>query len=180
MEATRICLVRHGETSWNAEKRIQGQIDIGLNAAGQVQAEAAANWLVEPTGDGTLQQRPAAGQADCRAHRSAARTCCRRFRAGVPGTSLRVFFEGPDLRRIARAGIRLTTTRSRRATRSSSFPFGGESLQQLSRAGQRRAARQFAAGHRGQTIVVVTHGGVLDIVNRSGARAVRCPARVIS
>ncbi|NMQ28688.1 histidine phosphatase family protein, partial [Candidatus Accumulibacter phosphatis] len=42
MEATRICLVRHGETSWNAEKRIQGNIDVGLNEAGLAQAEAAA------------------------------------------------------------------------------------------------------------------------------------------
>ena len=45
MEATRICLVRHGETNWNAQQRIQGQIDIGLNAAGLAQAAAAARWL---------------------------------------------------------------------------------------------------------------------------------------
>ena len=28
---TRICMVRHGETEWNTERRIQGHIDIGLN-----------------------------------------------------------------------------------------------------------------------------------------------------
>ncbi|WP_374418924.1 histidine phosphatase family protein, partial [Stutzerimonas kunmingensis] len=42
---TRICLVRHGETAWNAERRIQGQIDIGLNATGLRQAAAAGRWL---------------------------------------------------------------------------------------------------------------------------------------
>ena len=31
---TRICLVRHGETEWNMERRIQGQIDVELNATG--------------------------------------------------------------------------------------------------------------------------------------------------
>ena len=38
---TRICLVRHGETEWNAARRIQGQIDIGLNEIGLRQAMAA-------------------------------------------------------------------------------------------------------------------------------------------
>uniref|UniRef100_UPI0035AEEA80 histidine phosphatase family protein n=1 Tax=Stutzerimonas kunmingensis TaxID=1211807 RepID=UPI0035AEEA80 len=42
---TRICLVRHGETEWNAERRIQGQIDIGLNTTGLRQAGAAGRWL---------------------------------------------------------------------------------------------------------------------------------------
>lgn len=35
MTSTRFCLVRYGETDWNAEKRLQGQADIGLNATGR-------------------------------------------------------------------------------------------------------------------------------------------------
>ena len=52
-------------------------------------------------------------------------------------------------------------------TRDPAFviPFGGESLQQLhERVGT--ALARLAVEHGGQTIVVVTHGGVLDIVNR--------------
>lgn len=39
---TRICFVRHGETDWNVEKRIQGLTDIQLNEKGRGQALAMA------------------------------------------------------------------------------------------------------------------------------------------
>lgn len=41
----RCCVVRHGETPWNAERRLQGHQDIPLNALGLRQAMAAANYL---------------------------------------------------------------------------------------------------------------------------------------
>lgn len=40
--STRICIVRHGETDWNVEKRIQGHTDVPLNATGRAQALAMA------------------------------------------------------------------------------------------------------------------------------------------
>ena len=40
--STRICFIRHGETDWNVEKRIQGHTDISLNEVGRAQALAMA------------------------------------------------------------------------------------------------------------------------------------------
>lgn len=37
---TRLILVRHGETEWNAARKLQGQADVRLSATGRCQAEA--------------------------------------------------------------------------------------------------------------------------------------------
>jgi probable phosphoglycerate mutase len=39
MQATRILAIRHGETAWNVDTRIQGQLDIDLNDVGRWQAQ---------------------------------------------------------------------------------------------------------------------------------------------
>jgi len=45
MPTTQIVLIRHGETAWNAERRLQGHLDIALNAEGLRQADALAAAL---------------------------------------------------------------------------------------------------------------------------------------
>lgn len=44
---SKLILVRHGETDWNAEDRIQGWLDIPLNEEGRRQAERLAQELAE-------------------------------------------------------------------------------------------------------------------------------------
>ncbi|TWT09336.1 histidine phosphatase family protein [Planomicrobium sp. CPCC 101079] len=48
---TKICLVRHGETDWNTQGRLQGSMDIPLNANGIMQAKACGEHLKEASWD---------------------------------------------------------------------------------------------------------------------------------
>lgn len=43
----RLVLVRHGESEWNVERRIQGQSGTGLSDRGQHQAKHAATWIAD-------------------------------------------------------------------------------------------------------------------------------------
>jgi probable phosphoglycerate mutase len=42
---TEILLIRHGETAWNAERRLQGHLDVPLNTEGRKQAAALGRAL---------------------------------------------------------------------------------------------------------------------------------------
>lgn len=45
MHTTRIIAIRHGETAWNVDARVAGELDIALNAKGRWQAERLAHAL---------------------------------------------------------------------------------------------------------------------------------------
>jgi len=49
---TELYLVRHGETDWNAARRIQGRTDIPLNETGREQARRAGELLARRRWDG--------------------------------------------------------------------------------------------------------------------------------
>ncbi len=48
---TELYLVRHGETAWNAARRIQGRTDIPLNETGRAQAREAGELLARRSWD---------------------------------------------------------------------------------------------------------------------------------
>ncbi len=43
--STILLLVRHGQTTWNVERRFQGQLDVPLSIVGITQAEELAEWI---------------------------------------------------------------------------------------------------------------------------------------
>ena len=43
----RLCLVRHGETDWNREQRLQGWTDVPLNAEGQAELVLGRNFRID-------------------------------------------------------------------------------------------------------------------------------------
>ena len=49
MSKTHFWLIRHGETQWNANKRLQGWLDIPLSPIGTKQAEQLGDYLRSPS-----------------------------------------------------------------------------------------------------------------------------------
>lgn len=157
----RICLVRHGETEWNAERRIQGQIDIGLNATGMRQAEAAGRWLraagVAALYSSDLKRAWHTAQAIGQALGLApvASADLRERRYGV--------FEGLT---YAEAAEKFPAGYAAFEGRNADYDFeNGESLKCMY-ARVTNKLTELAGRHPGQKIVVVVHGGVLDVINR--------------
>ena len=47
LDVTRVVAIRHGETAWNVDTRIQGQLDVDLNDTGREQARRVARALAD-------------------------------------------------------------------------------------------------------------------------------------
>lgn len=159
---TRFCLVRHGETLWNAERRIQGQLDIGLNQHGLRQARAAGDYLRDE--GATALYSSDLSRAWATAHALADVTGLQ----AQPMPELRErkygIFEGLTYDQ-ARAEHPEVYARFEARQPDYAFPGGGESLRDLFTRVV-AALESIVARHRGESVLLVTHGGVLDVVNR--------------
>ena len=161
MPITRICMVRHGETEWNAEGRVQGQTDIPLSAVGVQQAHKVAAVLSE-------HDFSAIYSSDLMRVRQTAEPSVRRLALPLE--------LDPDLRE-RHYGIfeRLlyTEVRSRYPehyerfhNKDPDFDFeGGESLRVFYERSL-RAIERIIDRHSGEQVLVFTHGGVLDMIHR--------------
>lgn len=164
-EATRILAIRHGQTAWNADGRIQGQLDIGLDATGRAQAQALAQAL-----DG--EPIDALYSSDLSRARQTAAPLARR--AGLvlrvdAGLRERGFGEFEGLS-FAEVSERWPAQAERWRKRDPAFgPTGGEVLSDF-RDRVIEVMDRLARAHPGRQIAVVTHGGVLDQLYRAATR----------
>ena len=164
-EATRIVLIRHGETAWNRATRIQGHTDIPLSTLGLAQAERLAEALAD-------EPLTAIYSSDLSRARQTAEALGRSRNLAIrldAGLRERAFgrFEGLSWEEIDQ-GYPEDAARWRR--REPDFPVGGgESLTVFS-ARCLAAARRAAAAHPGEGIALVAHGGVLDCLYRAATQ----------
>ncbi|MBI4989651.1 MAG: histidine phosphatase family protein [Rhodocyclales bacterium] len=162
MNPTRLCLVRHGETAWNAERRIQGQLDVPLSAVGHAQARATANALAQESlcaiYSSDLARALHTAEAAAHLHKLPVRrhVGLRERHYGV----LQTLTYGEFGRRHPGAYARFQAREEDFA-----LPGGGESLRQFA-ARVMHCIDGIVAAHAGGQVLVVTHGGVLDILHR--------------
>lgn len=162
MTSTRLCLVRHGETAWNAERRIQGQLDVPLSAVGHAQARAAASGLAGEAFAAIYSSDLARALHTAEAAAHLLKLPIRREIAlrerhyGVLQTLTYVEFEQ-----------RHPSAHARFLAREETFalPGGGESLRQFADR-VNRCIDGIVAAHPGGQVLIVTHGGVLDVLHR--------------
>jgi len=160
-EPTRIVAIRHGETAWNVDTRIQGQLDIPLNDTGRWQAARLAQALAGEALHAVYSSDLARALETARAVAHAADLPLHT----VEGLRERSFgiFQGKTYAEIESSW---PAQAERWRQRDVAFaPAGGESLLQVhARVAQTTLA--IAARHPGEQIVLVAHGGVLDVLYR--------------
>ncbi|MBL8446303.1 MAG: histidine phosphatase family protein [Zoogloeaceae bacterium] len=159
---TRICIVRHGETDWNVARRLQGHLDVPLNPTGEQQAQTTAAQLAS-------EAFAALYSSDLlRARQTAEALAVAVQRPITPEPRLRErrygAFEGLTYDE-ARARFPNDYARFEARDLDFAFPDGGESLTAFAQRIE-SVLTALANRHVGESILLVTHGGVLDIVHR--------------
>jgi len=154
-------VVRHGETQWNREERIQGQGDSALTAQGRAQAEAIGRRLrKEPFH--VLVSSDLGRAADT------ARAIARH--TGMPiafdeRLRERNFGAGQGMT-YAEAGRAYPGAFSREANTNPDIVIPGGETRREFHARAIAAFAELAREHAGRRVIVVTHGGLLAVMYR--------------
>ena len=160
---TCICFVRHGETNWNAERRMQGHIDIPLNANGISQAERLANALIR-----VKHSFDVIYSSDLERALHTANVVANALSLAVQTT--------PQLRErnvgqlqgllLSEAPVLLPEIWQSHIARELDHDLGGgESIRAFHQRMQ-GVLELLLRQHRGQSILAVSHGGSLDMIYR--------------
>lgn len=161
--STSICLIRHGETTWNAVRRLQGWQDIELNETGREQARALQSHLNSPAFHLPVD---AIFSSDLQRASETAAIACQHWDIEIQqiqGLRERGFgtLEGQAWDAAGRHG----PDQPDDTVDIDYAVAGGESLRQF----QTRVLGCFeglAQAHAGKSLLVFAHGGVIDMVWR--------------
>ncbi len=162
IEPTRVFALRHGQTAWNVDQRIQGQLDVPLDATGHWQAQQLARALGE-------EELAALYSSDLQRTRDTALPLARSSTLAVAtevALRERSFgsFEGLTYAEVE--ALHPKEARRWRQRDPGFGPGGGETLLDFN-ARSMAVLGRIAAQHPGQAIAVFTHGGVLDCLYRA-------------
>lgn len=158
--ATEFWIVRHGESTWNADGRYQGQTDVPLSNVGVLQASTLAERL-------TGQEFAAVYSSDLLRASQTAQIVAERL-AGAPPVQLDAGLREINVGELA--GLVISDIRAKypeyltdlQADPWSTRRPNGESMEDLfKRCGA--AFQDLQAKHSGQRVLVFTHGGVVRV-----------------
>ncbi len=162
---TELILIRHGETDWNRELRFQGQVDVPLNAVGHEQARRLGVRLAgEPVhllvcSDLTRTRQTALPITEQSRHPMVDTV----FNAALREQNFGVV----DGMRIDDIKTAHPDAWAQWIRFQADYAFaGGETTQQF-HLRVMTAVRTLVAEHANKTLVLVTHGGVLDMIYRT-------------
>ncbi|KAF3659509.1 phosphoglycerate mutase-like protein 4 isoform X1 [Capsicum chacoense] len=173
---TEIIVIRHGETEWNADGRIQGHLDIELNDVGRQQAMAVAARLSKEPRISVIYSSDLK-----RAHETAeiiARRCGDLEVIKDPELRERHLgdLQGTSLREAAKSQpMAYKTFLSDRSDQE--IPGGGESLDHLYERCT-SCLQRIAMKHRGKRVVVVSHGGAIRAFHRRASPHRRSKSKI--
>jgi probable phosphoglycerate mutase len=157
-----LILIRHGETDWNRELRFQGHVDVGLNSTGLEQARRVAASLAG-------EEAAALYHSDLKRAAQTAQPIAQQLSlpANADGQLREQSFgivDGMKVDDIQREHPQAWADWLR-FDANFCMPEG-ESMREF-HARVMQAMHRIAAQHEQQTVIVVTHGGVLDMVYRT-------------
>lgn len=161
---TELLFIRHGETDWNRRQCFQGQLDVPLNSNGLQQAARLGQRLAAERCDGFF-------TSDLqRARQTAAPLAAAWAREPVAVPALREqgfgVWEGLDFAAIQARYPELWPRWLAHDDPDFALP-GGESMRQFHTRVLGAVQALVDGAGAGQRLVVVTHGGVLDMLWRS-------------
>jgi probable phosphoglycerate mutase len=158
---TRFIVVRHGQTVWNTETRIQGQTDSDLTEEGLAQADAIGRRLARERFDAIVASD--LGRA-MRTAQAIAVHCGLQVRP-EPGLRERSFGQGEGLT-YAEVDERWPGVFSRAANTDPDAAIPGGETRRRFHERIHAAFLALAREHAGRRVVAVTHGGVLAVLYR--------------